>query len=126
MSSAISWVANGVRTTSPWSLRGAASVMGVSLALALVLKARYAELAGPAMFLFPWLLVAFGFLIGLPVARAIASPGPKEVQAAIKRCVLGLVVLDAVLATAFVGAPGLLILLLLPPALLMGKWVYST
>ena len=28
--------------------------------------------------------------------------------------------------TAFVGLPGLAILLLLPPALYLGKWVYST
>ena len=94
--------------------------------LALTLRARIAENPGPAAFLFPYLLVAFGFLIGLPVARAIGKPGPKEVQAAIKRCVLGLVALDAVLATAFVGAPGLFVLLLLPPALIIGKWVYST
>ena len=46
--------------------------------------------------------------------------------AAVKRAILGLVVLDAVLATAFVGLPGLAILLLLPPAMLLGKWVYST
>ena len=65
-------------------------------------------------------------IVGRPVARAVAKPGAREVQAAVKRCVLGLVFLDAVLATAFVGLPGLLILLLLPPALLLGKWVYST
>ena len=59
-------------------------------------------------------------------ARGHRRPAPKKVQAAVKRCVLGLVALDAVLATAFVGLPGLLILLLLPPALLLGKWVYST
>ena len=85
--------------------------------------------SGPAesgTVLFPYLLVAFGFLVGLPIARAVRRPGPKEVQAAVKRCVLGLVALDAVLATAFLGAPGLLILFLLPPALLLGKWVYST
>ena len=75
---------------------------------------------------FPYLLVAFGFVVGVPLRNAIRKPGPKEVQAAIKRCVLGLVGLDAVLAVAFVGAPGLAILLLLPPALLLGKWVYST
>lgn len=112
--------------SSRWHLRGAAGVMAVSLALALVLRDRVADLPGLAMFLFPYLLVAFGFAIGLPVAKAIRTPGPREVQAAIKRCVLGLVALDAVLATAFVGAPGLLILLLLPPALVLGKWVYST
>jgi 4-hydroxybenzoate polyprenyltransferase len=75
---------------------------------------------------FPYLLVAFGFLVGVPISRAVRKPGPREVQAAIKRCVLGLVALDAVLGTAFVGLPGLAILLLLPPALTLGKWVYST
>ena len=70
--------------------------------------------------------VAFGFLIGLPIANAVSNPGSRQVQAAVKRCVLGLVVLDAVLAAAFVGLPGLAILLLLPPALVIGKWVYST
>jgi hypothetical protein len=81
---------------------------------------------GPSALLFPYLLVAFGFAVGIPLSRAIRRPGPTEVQAAIKRCVLGLVALDAVLAVAFVGLPGLTILLLLPPALLLGKWVYST
>lgn len=102
----------------------AAGVMVAALALALVLKSRLA--AGSGSFLFPYLLVAFGFFVGVPAARAIQKPGPREVQAAVKRCVLGLVALDAVLATAFVGLPGLAVLLLLPPALVIGKWVYST
>jgi 4-hydroxybenzoate polyprenyltransferase len=102
----------------------AAGVMLAALALALVLKGRLA--VGSGTFLFPYLLVGFGFLVGVPVSRAIRKPGPREVQAAVKRCVLGLVALDAVLATAFVGVPGVAILLLLPPALVIGKWVYST
>jgi 4-hydroxybenzoate polyprenyltransferase len=123
----VTWFARTEATLSRrWHLLGAAGVMAASLILALTLKARVASLPGFAMFLFPYLLVAFGFLIGLPVARAIRNPGPKEVQRAVKRCVLGLVALDAVLAAAFVGLPGLAILLLLPPALVIGKWVYST
>lgn len=102
----------------------AASVIALSLLLALLLRARLAS--GLGTFAFPYLLVAFGFLIGLPVSRAIGDPGPRHVQAAVKRCVLGLVFLDAVLATMFVGLPGLLLLLLLPPALWLGKWIYST
>ena len=123
----VTWFARTEATeSSRWHLRGAAAVLAGSLALALVLKARVADLAGSAMWLFPYLLAAFALGIAIPVTRAIAKPGPREVQAAIKRLVLGLVALDAVLATAFVGAPGLAILLLLPPALLLGRWVYST
>jgi len=110
-----------------------ASVIGLALLLALLLRAKLfaassAEkpLIAPSTFAFPYLLVGFGFLVGIPISRAIADPSPKRVQAAVKRCVLGLIALDAVLATAFIGLPGLLVLLLLPPALLLGKWVYST
>jgi 4-hydroxybenzoate polyprenyltransferase len=105
-------------------LLAAAFVMLLALVLALILRAKLPAASGTVFY--PYLLVAFGFLIGLPVARAIATPGPREVQRAVKRCVLGLVALDAVIATAFVGLPGLAILLLLPPALVIGKWVYST
>jgi 4-hydroxybenzoate polyprenyltransferase len=81
---------------------------------------------GSSPWFFPYLLVAFGFIVGIPVVRAINRPEPKHVQTAVKRSILGLVVLDAVLATAFVGPAGLLILLLLLPAAWLGKWVYST
>jgi 4-hydroxybenzoate polyprenyltransferase len=55
-------------------------------------------------------------------------PTPARVQAAVKQCLLGLVVLDAVLATALAGAVGLLILLLLAPSLYLNRkqWLYAT
>jgi 4-hydroxybenzoate polyprenyltransferase len=105
-------------------LLAAAFVMLLALVLALIFKAKLPP--GSGTFLYPYLLVAFGFVVGRPIARAIASPGPREVQRAVKRCVLGLVALDAVLAAAFAGLPALAILLLLPPAIAIGKWVYST
>lgn len=123
----VTWFARTEATASRrWHLLGAAGVMGLALALALGLRARLPSSPGPLAVLFPYLVVAFGFAIGLPISRAVRRPEPKEVQAAVKRCVLGLVALDAVLATAFIGVPGLLILLLLPPAIVIGKWVYST
>jgi 4-hydroxybenzoate polyprenyltransferase len=106
-------------------LRLAALVMLAGVLLGLTVPAHFAEGRTAPMY-FPYFVAAFLFLVGLPVVRAIRRPEPKFVQAAVKRAILGLVVLDAVLATAFVGLPGLLILLLLPPALLLGKWVYST
>ncbi len=123
----VTWFARTEATLSQRRhLLGAAVILGVALALALIVRVRSPASPGPAAFVFPYLLVLFGFLVGIPVVRAIRKPGPREVQIAVKRCVLGLVGLDAVLATAFVGAPGLLVLLLLPPALAIGKWVYST
>src|SRR5438477_173484 len=72
------------------------------------------------------MLTAFGFFIGIPLVKAIAQPEPKNVQAAIKQCIMGLVLFDAVLATAYAGLWGLLVALLLIPALLLGRRVYST
>lgn len=79
-------------------------------------------------FLFPYLLVGLGFLVGLPVVQAIYQPTPPLVQAAVKRALLGLVLLDAVLATAFVGALGLGVALLAVPILLLARWrwLYAT
>jgi 4-hydroxybenzoate polyprenyltransferase len=106
-------------------LRLASLVMLAGVLLGLTVPAHFTE-GRTAPIYFPYLVAGFLFLVGLPAVRAIRRPEPKLVQAAVKRAILGLVVLDAVLATAFVGLPGLLILLLLPPALLLGKWVYST
>ncbi len=76
--------------------------------------------------IFPILLVAFGIYLGIPIFKAIRHPLPKHVQPAVKQSVLGLVILDAILTTPFVGPAGLLLILLLVPAKLIGKWVYST
>lgn len=102
----------------------AAVVMLAALGLAVTVPAH--RPAGATPVYFPYLVAAFGFFVAAKVVPAIQRPGPKEVQAAVKRSILGLVVLNAVLATAFVGAWGLLILLLFLPARWLGKWVYST
>ena len=81
---------------------------------------------GTAPFYFPYLVVMFGTFLSLKLVPAIQLPGPKEVQAAVKRCILGLILLDAILATVFAEARGLLIVLLLLPARWLGKKVYST
>lgn len=110
------------------TLTTAAIVVMVSLALALGVPAL--ALAGPdganPSSLFPYLLVGFGFYLALAMVPAIRQPVPGKVQPAVKRSVLGLVVLDALLASALVGPLGLLLALLLVPGLLLGRWVYST
>ncbi len=102
----------------------AALVMLVAALLGLAAATRVPP--GTSSPLFPYLLVVFGFWVGIPVWAAVRQPTPARVQAGVKRSIFGLVVLDALLASVFVGTWGLLLVLLLPPALLLGKWVYST
>jgi 4-hydroxybenzoate polyprenyltransferase len=75
---------------------------------------------------FPLLLLVAALMIGVPVCRAILKPTAPSVQAAVKRAIFGLVLLDAGLATAFIGLAGLFIALWLVPAMVLGRWVYST
>jgi 4-hydroxybenzoate polyprenyltransferase len=121
----VTWFARTeARRSDPAQLRRAAGVSAAALILALPLPLHVPE--GTASVLFPYLLVAFGFFVGRPAAWAWAQPEPARVQAAVKRAVLGLIVLDAILATAVAGTAGLALLLLLPPALVLGQWLYST
>lgn len=124
----VTWFA---RTEARWSkqnsLRGAAAVMLVSLLLALPLPVFLPE-GQHSSFLFPYLLVALAFAVGVPVMRAIANPMPSQVQAAVKRALMGLILLDAVLATAAAGTIGLVLLLLLAPSVYLNRksWLYAT
>jgi len=123
----VTWFARTeARLSSQAALAGAAGVMLAALFLALPVPALFAP--GTASPLFPYLLVVLAFLIGIPVGKAIAGPTPRHVQAAVKRSLMGLVVLDAVLATAVAGTLGLVILILLVPILLLGRWrwLYAT
>jgi 4-hydroxybenzoate polyprenyltransferase len=81
---------------------------------------------GLGQFLFPYLLVAFGAYLAVPVLAAIARPTPARVQAAVKRAILGLVLFDAILAAGLAGTAGLALALLLIPAAALGRRVYST
>jgi 4-hydroxybenzoate polyprenyltransferase len=121
----VTWFARTeARMSHKSALEGAAVVMLAALALALPVPLWFpADTSSP---LFPYLLVGLGFLVGVPVWSAIARPAPGPVQAAVKRSIMGLVVLDATLATALAGTGGLVILVLLVPALYLGRWIYST
>lgn len=99
---------------------------GLLLALTVPPLAQYGGWNFQSATLFPYLLAAFGFYVALPVVRAIQNPVPRNVQAAVKRAVLGLVLLDAVLATSLAGLVGLTLGLLLVPACLLARWIYVT
>jgi 4-hydroxybenzoate polyprenyltransferase len=121
----VTWLARTeAGASSPVSLSAAAVVMAGALVLALPLPL-WVE-PGHSSVLFPYLLVVFAFIVGFSVCRAIRQPLPPRVQAAVKRAVLGLVALDAVLGTAIAGGPALVLLVLLVPAVYLGRWIYST
>jgi 4-hydroxybenzoate polyprenyltransferase len=123
----VTWFARTeARTSSQTALGGAAGVMLAALLLALPVPVLFTS--GSSSWLFPYLLVVLGFVIGIPTGRAIAGPTPSRVQAAVRRALMGLVLLDAVLATAVAGLVGLVILLLLVPILFLRRWrwLYAT
>jgi 4-hydroxybenzoate polyprenyltransferase len=136
----VTWFARSeARESSQRVLAGAAAVMLGGVLLALVLPPLYRPAGNPddpsygvsaavwwGQALFPYLLLAFAAYVGVAVGRAVLRPLPERVQAAVRRAVLGLVALDAILATGLAGPLGLALVLLLVPALYLGRWVYST
>jgi 4-hydroxybenzoate polyprenyltransferase len=123
----VTWFARTeARRSNPTALGGAALLMLFSLMLALPLPVHVEP--GRSSPLFPYLLVALGFIVGIPVSKAIAKPTAENVQAGVTRALFCLIVFDAVLASAFVGGVGLLILLLLTPTLYLNRkrWLYAT
>jgi 4-hydroxybenzoate polyprenyltransferase len=94
------------------------------LALALAVPLHFES--GTASIVFPYALAALAMVVGIPIWRAIERPEPAYVQAAVKTAILGIIGLDAVLATAISGMGGLWILVLLIPAIALGRWLYST
>lgn len=106
------------------SLTAAAFVMLAALILALPIPVHREP--GSASPLFPYLLVALAFIVGLPVVRAIENPNPGPVQTAVKRCLFSLILLDATLAAGTVGTIGLVLLILLLPSLYLGRRLYAT
>jgi 4-hydroxybenzoate polyprenyltransferase len=123
----VTWFARKeAAVNNPAILAAAAATMLAALVLGLMLPAQLPLGVGSPMF--PYLLVVLGFLVGMPVVRAISWPTPPRVQAAVKRALLGLIVLDAVMATGVAGAVGLVILLLLVPVVVLNRqtWLYAT
>lgn len=121
----VTWFARTeARQSNRKALASAAVVMLLSLMLALPIGVWSPEVVGSSLYLY--LLVALGFWVGIPVSKALDQPMPAKVQAAVKRSIFGLVLLDTTLAVALAGPVGLVILVLLLPALYLGRWVYST
>ncbi|MFQ3591658.1 MAG: UbiA family prenyltransferase [Gemmataceae bacterium] len=116
----VTWFARGEAGRSkPAVLLASAGVILAALLLALAVPAPFPpDTASPV---FPYVLVVLGFVLALPIARAVEDPSPQRVQAAVRRQLLGVIVLDAALASATAGTLGLVVLIWLIPALLLAK-----
>jgi 4-hydroxybenzoate polyprenyltransferase len=131
----VTWFARSESTTSP---RGPLALAIVVMIAGLALLAWFPAWAEVAAVDFPqprfadgphWmlLLVTLGFMILWRPARAVIEPVPSRVQTAVKQCILSLIVLDAAVTYAFHGMSwSVAILLLLFPALTLGRWFAST
>jgi 4-hydroxybenzoate polyprenyltransferase len=86
----VTWFARTeARMSRKAALEAAAAVMVAALLLALPVPVWFPpDTSSP---LFPYLLVGLGFLVDLPVGNAIARPAPAQVQTAVKRSIMGLV-----------------------------------
>lgn len=104
-------------------LIGGATVLGTGLLLQVSIISAAAPFRGLGLAGWGGLLAWLGWRM----LCALRAPNALSVQAAVKAGIMGLIVLDAVVVASFRG-PGYagLVLALLPPALLLGRWLYST
>jgi 4-hydroxybenzoate polyprenyltransferase len=73
------------------------------------------------------LMLVLGAVIGYRCLRAVIDPTPYRVQTAVTVCILSLVILDAAACFVVRGLFGaVLVLVLLIPAVVLGRWIYST
>ena len=122
------------RTESRRSSRPQLAVGTVVMLLGIVLLAKFPDYSDRVVALLRqqpqrWtlLMTILGMLIGWRCVRAVFNPHPAQVKAAVTHCILSLVLLDATVCYAIRGMfPAVMILLLLVPAMISGRWIEST
>lgn len=98
---------------------------GVIIAIFLLGTLVLPAMVGDSFLLILWF--AFLVLLSRRIYRAIRNPSPPQVQYSMKVFILGIVVFDAVLAASAAGwIAGVIVLGLLVPTLVIGRWIYST
>lgn len=124
----VTWLA---RAESRLSSRLQLGLATAVMMLGIVALARFADwqgrLADAGLRRYQLLMTLLGMLIGWRCLRAVLEPVPRRVQMAVKHAILSLVVLDAAVCYAARGpTEAVLVLLLLLPAMTLGRWIYST
>lgn len=76
----------------------------------------------------PWFWALLTAHIVWRCGQAIANPTPGRVKVAVTNCIMSIIVIDAAASLATAGVPyfSLLILMLIVPATVLGRWIYST
>jgi 4-hydroxybenzoate polyprenyltransferase len=123
----VTWFARSEAETSPRvSLMAAMGIMTGGV-IVLAASAVYVPKLTIELHIYWLLLALLSFSVLRRCAAAALDPRPEKVQAAVKHSILSLIWLDAATAIAVAGPlPGLAIAALLIPALILGRWVYST
>ena len=66
-------------------------------------------------------------LVGHRCVRAILDPRARLVQLAVRNCLMSLIVIDAAVVLGMAGPTwACLVLVLLAPAMFLGRWISST
>ncbi len=102
------------------------SVLGFAGGTCLFAVAAAALMPAASSSLHPYLVAALLLFLATKAASALNDPSRRHVQRFVKAAIFGLVVLDTALAIALAGPEGLSVLLWLIPAVILGRWLYST
>ena len=129
----VTWFAKGEAGRSPMlNLLGGMAVMAAGVAIigwwGSLVRAQQLNFGFNAIHAF-WILLAVMLIFGQRrCLEAVLNPEPPFVQAAVKQCILSLILFDAGITAFGTGRPefGLGIAMLIVPTLLLGRWVYST
>lgn len=127
----VTWLARGeTGSGSRWQLTLATLTILAGIAVLFVLP-RWVENRTPLVDLEPhrWYLLIgiLGTYTGLRCFHTVAEPEPDVIQAAVKHCILSLVILDAAICYVVWDIQGAIaVILFLIPALILGRWIYST
>ena len=108
----------------PWLLVGAIvtgiGILGLGLLPALFVRHPFDAMG------YLWAAILLG-IVGYRMCVAITLPQPLKIQPAVKTAILGIILFDATLVAFTRGLPlSVPVLLLLVPAIWLGKWLYST
>ncbi len=122
----VTWFA---RSEAETSHRGPLAAGALVMLCGLAIVARFPawiepRLNVPQQWTLFWLLICL--IIGVRCGRAILDPRAGMVQVAVKNCLLSLIVIDAAAVMGMDGPFWACMILLLLPAMFLGRWISST